>query len=124
MSIKRNLDKTNVAVVIDTFKGGSLGRQLRTAAVSAVTGGMNSEDWKSYMSLFADNADELRRLTVEDEAEPDYFKISRAYIVSNAICGAETTTQTGANVDGGFFAGVPEAPDGSIVKLFDIPDVP
>lgn len=124
MSIKNNLAKVHVVVVIDTFKAGSFGRLLRAAAINALTKGIGSDEWKEYMSLFADNNEQLMRLTVEDDNEPGWFKESRAYIVSNAICGADTTGQTGANVGDGFAEdpAVPDAPDGSVTKPFPVPE--
>lgn len=123
-SIKHNLAKVHVAVVNDTFNGGSFGRLLRAAAINAITKGMNTTEWNDYMSLFADNAQQLRRLTVEDPAEPGWFKESRAYIVSNAVCGADTTGQTGVNVRDEFSedAAVPDAPDNTVVKPFPFPE--
>ena len=126
MSIKNNLAKVHVAVVIDTFKGGPFGAKLKASAIAAITKGLNSEEWKDYMKLFADNEQQLTRLTVEDPNEPSWFKESRAYIVSNAICGADTTGETGANVDDGFSAdaSLPEEPDGTVQRDFEIPAIP
>lgn len=125
MSIKRNLDKVHVAVVTDTFNGGNFGFLLKRAAVSAITKGMDTPEWNKYMALFADNQQQLQRLTVKDPNEPDYFQDSRAYIVSNAVCGADTTGQTGQNVEGGFSddPNIPNEDDGTVTKPFEIPPV-
>lgn len=118
MSIKRNLEKIHVAVVTDTFNGGNLGFMMKKAAVSAITAGMDTPEWNAYMSIFADNTQQLRRLTVKDPGEPDYFQDSRAYIVSNAVCGAETDTRTGLKVDDRLSAdpGIPDNVDGTVIK--------
>src|SRR6185295_4133246 len=101
MGIIRNLEKMHVAVVNDTFfmSNKGLGRQLSELAVAALMKGMGSAEWERYMTLFADNPEQLRRLTQEDINEPDYFPRSRAYMVANAVCGAGTTGQTGQTVE-------------------------
>lgn len=121
MSIIKNLEKVQVAVVLDTFKQGNFARLLSSAAVSALLKGINSTEWNKYMSLFADNAEQLRLLTVEDEDEPSWFRESRAYIVSNGVCGAGTTGHTKLNVLPEFGEGLPDDPDGTIEKPFPIP---
>ena len=123
MGIMKNLDKVHVAVVIDTFNGGNLGQQLSAAAMSAIMKGLGSPEWKKYMSLFADNAEQLTRLTVEDEDEPVEYRWARAYIVSNAVCGAGTTGQTKQNVPTIFDDNLTEAADGTVQKPFPIPEV-
>lgn len=104
MSIKDNLNKMHVAVVTDTFNGGNLGSLLRATAVNALTNGRTSDEWKEYMTLFADNEEQLMRLTAEGDNDPGWFREQRAYIVSNAICGADTNGQTGAHVEDAFSA--------------------
>jgi hypothetical protein len=122
MSIMRNLQDMAEKVKGDTEQGGNLGFRLKNAAIEALTGGIQSDAWAKYMSLFADNADQLRRLTVVDEQnDPNWIKESRAYIVSNAVCGANTTTQTSANVREEIDQGLAETNDGSVVRPFTIP---
>jgi len=122
MSIMSNLKNVAKAVKSDTSQGGNLGVRMRNAAIDAITGGIQSDAWAKYMSLFADNADQLRRLTVIDEQnDPNWIKESRAYIVSNAVCGANTTTDTSANVREEIDEGLVETEDDSIVKPFTTP---
>ena len=121
MSIIENIKKVTEAVVADTAKGGHLGHRMRNAAVKAVMGGIHSAEWKSYMSLFADNAAQLRRLTVPDEQEPGWLVESRAYIVSNAVCGANTTTRTAQDVREDIDDGLEAVADSTIKKPFSIP---
>lgn len=122
MSIINNLKKAKAAVEADTLKGGNLGFRMRNAAINAIMGGINSAEWKSYMSLFADNAAQLRRLTVPDEQhDPGWLVESRAYIVSNAVCGANTTTQTSQNVRLDIDDGIEVDSDDSVKKPFSIP---
>jgi hypothetical protein len=127
MSILNNLEKVHAAVVVDNFKGkpkGALGEKLGVLAVKAITGGIKSAEWKSYMSLFADNAAQLNLLTVPTDGEDSWLPQSRAYIVSNAVCAAGTNTQTGNRVDTRMGTGLDETPDGTIdLRPFPIPEV-
>jgi len=113
MSILLNLKKVHAAVVTDNTKAamgiaeaGKLGEAIGRKAVMALTGGIKSDAWKEYMALFANNATELERLTTPQQDEEDYLPRFRAYIVSNAICGASTDTGTndrvGETIDSGF----------------------
>ena len=122
--IMENLEKAHVAVVIDTFKGGNLGVRIAALAIKAVNGGIGSQDWKNYMSLFADNEEQLNLLTTEEvPADKPYLLQSRAYMVSNAVCDAATTTETGFRVNEGLDNGIAEAHDEAITALrpFQIP---
>jgi len=127
MSILNNLDKVHAAVVVDKMKGvpkGALGEKIGVLAVDAITNGIKSAEWKSYMSLFADNAEQLNLLTVETPGEDGWLPQARAYIVSNAVCAAGTNTYTGARVDGRIGNGLDETPDGTVaLRPFPIPDV-
>lgn len=72
-------------------KTGELARQNRDRAVRAMMAGIGEKnEWADYMRQFADPGDELRRLTVRDDASTDELKAKRAYIVGNAICGSGT----------------------------------
>jgi hypothetical protein len=101
MTIMTNLHKLHAAVVTERAKvqNPTWGPLLNTLAVAAVTGGIESLAWKTYMATFVDNADQLTRLTVEQPGEPEYLKQTRAYIVSNAICDVGTNTHTAKEVD-------------------------
>lgn len=120
-SIIENINRVAQAVVADTDNGGNFGFRMRHAAINAMMGGIHSAEWKSYMSLFADNAAQLRRLTVPDEQEPGWLVESRAYIVSNAVCGANTTTRTAQDVREDIDDGLESVADSTIVKPFSIP---
>jgi hypothetical protein len=124
--ITENLDKTHVAVVIDTYKGGNLGVRIAQLAIRAVNGGLGSKDWRNYMSLFADNEEQLNLLTTEEvPADKPYLEQSRAYMVSNAVCDAATTTETGFRVDPGIDTGIAEAHEEALTALrpFQIPNI-
>jgi hypothetical protein len=122
MSIFKNLQKAHAAVAKDTFNSGDLGIRIGQLAVQAVIKGMDSQQWKDYMSLFADNEAQLNRLTVATLDEPSYLPQTRAYIVSNSICDAATGVKTHNNVDLRIDNELPVEPDGKIVRPFDIPN--
>src|SRR5215831_3249059 len=96
MSIFDNIKNAHDAVVLDLANGNppTLGKKLSNAAVAAITSGINSPAGKAYMSLFADNLDQLERLTVAKANEDDYLPLFRAYIVSNSVCDVTTNTNT------------------------------
>lgn len=92
-----------------------LGFDLKRAAIKAMMEGIGSPEWTSYMSLFAENAEQLNRLTVR-QPDDDQWKVeSRAYIVANAICGADSTTRTSLRVANNIDHNINSLPDGSIV---------
>ncbi len=99
MTIKRNLERTHVAVTVDTYNGGDLADRIGQAAIAAITKGMGSPEWRRYMALFCDDANELAQLTVVRDTDLDYMPHMRAYIVSNAVCVADTGTQTANGVN-------------------------
>jgi len=131
MSILKNLAKAHAAVVLDNLQGNppTLGKKLGNAAIKAIMKGMDSDEWKSYMALFADNKAQLDRLTVEEAGEDDYLPQFRAYIVSNSVCDAATDTRTGHRVNKDIDKGLEnEAEDGTVEQfrpdgLKKIPDV-
>lgn len=100
MSIKKRLLKVQAAVVLDKVNGtGKLGTAIGDAAEAAMFAGIDSEEWKAYMSLFADSADQLKRLTTteldgEGTDEARYLPRIRAYIVANGICAPGTDAAT------------------------------
>jgi hypothetical protein len=98
-TIVERLKQTDAAMKVVANKA-QLGLRLKQAAIAALMGGIESDAWKSYMSLFANNQEQLNRLTVKAEDEDWTVTESRAYIVANAICGADSTTQTSLKVQG------------------------
>ena len=129
MSILNNLKKIHAAVTAQRVSNNEspLGRALNEAAVLALLGGFGSDAWRSYMAVFADNPEQLERLTVkQDDDEPFYISQMRAYIVSNAICDSGTNAFTSNRVtdliDGPVGASAapseePSDPDGEIRDL-------
>ena len=124
MKILEKLQRLNTIVTNDRDHGtppGLLGKQLSLAAVAAITNGIKSEDWKQYMSLFADNAAQLERLTVPKPTDEDYLPLFRAYIVSNAVCDITTTTNTANKIDERVDKNLNSDVDNQVVRPFVIP---
>ena len=127
-SIFENAGKIHIAVVKDKETNqGDLALALSALAVKAITKGPTSKEWKQYMSLFAENDEQLRLLTepklgeVEGEqAEEFYVTKARAYIVSNAVCAAGTNTATTNGVEDTHLVTTSNAPDGSVQRPADI----
>lgn len=121
-SIFENAGKIHVAVVTDKeINQGDLALALSTLAVKAITNGPGSQDWKDYMSLFADNQEQLTLLTVPQEGEEFYLTKARAYLVSNAVCAAGTNTATTNGVEKTHFSAVTNnTADGTVTRPADI----
>lgn len=117
-TILDRLNQTDAAMNSDKFRD-SLGTKLKQAAIEAIMNGINSKEWKSYMSLFADNADQLNRLTVRAEKEDLLVVESRAYMVANSVCGADSTTQTSLRVAALIDDNLDAKADNSIVDPVD-----
>lgn len=97
MTIEKRIKLVQAAVAVDKAKGDplDLGEKVGKAAERAMLAGINSNEWKDYMSLFADSADELKRLTTNElDGENDYLPRMRVYIVANAVCAPGTDAAT------------------------------
>lgn len=94
----------------------ALSLKLSNAAVAAITNGIKSPEWRQYMSLFADNAQQLERLTVPKVGEPKYLRLMRAYIVSNAVCDAGTNAHTANKIDVLIDQGLNDVPDNTVAN--------
>lgn len=117
-TIKDRLKQTGAAMNKAAFNV-QLGFKLKQAAIEAMMAGIGSDAWKSYMSLFANNAEQLNRLTVRGENEELWLLESRAYMVANSICGADSTTQTSLRVDALIDDNINVESDDSIVDPVD-----
>jgi hypothetical protein len=69
---------------------------LRNAAIEVIRHGLESEQGRTYMSMFASNTSQLNLLTVP--TQENWLREAQAYIVSNPICAIITDTQTGNGV--------------------------
>ena len=95
-SIIEKVGEIHIAVVKDKEMGnGELAEALARLAVAAIMDGFGKPAWVKYMSIFADNTDQLKLLTEpQGDPEPDYLARVRAYLVANAVCAAGTNTAT------------------------------
>ena len=96
-SITDNIKKVEEAMK-DPAKKEGLGLLLKNKAIDAMAGGIGSEPWEIYMSMFADNQAQLDRLTVAKANEPAWLKEARAYSMANAVCAPNTNTKTGNGI--------------------------
>lgn len=93
--IIKKVGAIHIAVVKDKeTRGGELAEALSKLAVEAIMEGVGKPAWRKYMSIFADNPDQLKLLSEPGNPEPDYLPKVRAYIVANAVCAAGTNTAT------------------------------
>ena len=88
MSIFKNVKKVRAKIANDNVdnSNATVSKELNKAAVAALAGGMKSVAWKSYMAVFADNQQQLARLTEQAENEPFYVTQTRAYMVTSGVC--------------------------------------
>ncbi len=105
MKIRDRIEKVKCGLVIDTYKSGTKGVDLKAAATKALLGGMpddddtnNVTDWAKYMSIFADNPSQLARLKGRDN-HATYVKEMCAYLVANGTCGGGTPHNLAQGVD-------------------------
>ena len=116
-TISEKLDIVEKAMTVPGKKL-ALGNLLKNHAIKAMMKGIGSDEWRQYMSMFADNQQQLDRLTTAEENEGQWLRESRAYIVSNSVCATATNTKTKNGVatdqlDGGLST----AEDGAIKAL-------
>lgn len=125
MKIIDNIKKVRCGVVVDTYKGGTKGFELKVAAIKAALGGVGSDDWRNYMTIFADNEAQLKRLTAKDaQAGNPWVKETSAYMVANGTCGGETPQFLLQGVDEKIDDGVSPATDPTFQKLITFPPIP
>lgn len=123
MSIIGNAKRVAAAVAQGNVTGNTFGGDVKAAATKAIFGGMQSQAWEEYMSLFADNAAQLKRLKGEDaQSNVSWVRDSIAYLAADGMCGATTTGIIANNLDERLDEGLDEAADGTITKIFEIPD--
>lgn len=95
--------------------------ELSDAAIKATRGGIVSQDWADYMTVFADNEQQLKRLTgKDDQAEEDYVKVSSAYLVANGTCGGHSPTGLHLFIDARIDEDLPVEPDGRVRRIINI----
>ena len=75
-----------------------LGRLLRNYAIEAIASGPNTVPWRKYMSMFAENEEQLELLSVPKETDVKWLRHARAYLVANSVCAVHTNTKTGNGI--------------------------
>jgi hypothetical protein len=135
MKIMQRLVKVQLAVLHNKVNGdGEYGKKVGEAAEAAMLKGIASDEWRAYMSLFADSSDQLKRLTTTElDGEDAYLPRIRAYIVANGVCAPGTDAKTingtrnfmaeGSDIDNPMPNNDPlsEAVDPAVVALRPIP---
>lgn len=105
--------------------GSTFLQDLRDGAVRATLGGVGSADWRLFMTVFADNEQQLQRLTVSDGvAGASYVRETSAYLVGGSICTDITTGHLLDRLDERIDSGINPASDGKIQKWLRIPPPP
>ncbi len=84
---------------VSTPAGAGAGTLLQAQATEAITKGIGSDAWIEFVSNFASNPDQLKRLKGDDVLiTKPWGKIVLAYLPANAMCGTGTTTYTTRNM--------------------------
>lgn len=126
MKIIKKVNSVKDAILAEQTAGGGSGRgtkgyKLKVAAIKATLGGINSNDWKKYMSIFASNEDQLKRLTGRDANAADtWVKETSAYLVANGTCGGFTPNGLPQFLKAEIDDGLPEATDPAYKPLIDL----
>jgi hypothetical protein len=95
MKIVERVHRVRDAVATDYAANGTLGEDLQAASFKAILGGIGSEDWANYMSLFADSEEQLARLRGADalSASEPWVKVQCAYLAGGGVCGGMTPSR-------------------------------
>lgn len=85
--------------VVNGGSGSPATLEIQNKAIAAILGGLNSTAFETYMQQFANNSDQLNRLTAKDATAGDeVMDRRRAYIVGNFLCGFPTGPTTAREV--------------------------
>ena len=95
--ISENIQKVHDAMDVKENQE-KLGALLRNYAIEAIMSGPNTDPWRRYMSMFAENEAQLDRLSVPKDTDDKWLRPARAYIVANSVCAVHTNTKTGNGV--------------------------
>lgn len=122
MKIIARVNHVKDVVKANHASGGTLGADIQRLSFGAIQHGIASRAWAKYMSIFADNTAQLKRLTGEDDlANVGYVKESCAYLVASGPCGGMTPTFFSEFMSPDIDQGLPEEPDGTIIRPINIP---
>jgi hypothetical protein len=72
--------------------------EVQELALAAINAGPGSDEWQTYMKLFAENEQQLNRLMAKDgtQGQPNMDR-ARAYLIADGPCGTDTVTNFGNN---------------------------
>jgi hypothetical protein len=125
MKILERVQYVMKVVKEDYEAGGTLGSEIQRIGVAALLKGRTSPEWSEHMRIFADNKQQLARLTgKDDQAEQGYVKESTAYLIASSPCGGMTGTIFHYLMSPDIDLGLPVEPDGTIERPIPIPEPP
>jgi hypothetical protein len=79
----------------------SLGLVLKKNAIAGIANGVASKEARRYMSMFADNDEQLNLLTsIQPPANKPWLPEAQAYMMANAVCNPNTNGATGNGIFG------------------------
>lgn len=121
------LDRVNLVsrIVKDDHdhEEGKIGVNLRDAAIKAIRGGIDSPDWPDYMTIFADNEEQLKRLSGKEDSNTfPWANQMSAYLVSSGMCGGLTPGRLSEFLDERIDQGVSNIPNGKIKRSVEYQD--
>ncbi len=105
MKIIDRIEEINTFLENNPEGGKAFARQLQLQAVDAIAAGLPPlsgplSAWEAYMSNFASNEDQLKRLKGQDSFIDNVWgKEALCYMVANSTCTMGTTTDTGRLFD-------------------------
>ena len=110
MSIRDNVLKVKRQMLAEIDAPNTpFGNSVQQKALRAVSKGQTSEEWRTYMTMFVDDANtlgdaqsisakQLARLTgTDDTAGNADFDEKRAYLAADGTCTTDTSTNFGRN---------------------------
>lgn len=94
MNITGNIEAQRDFILKDPEGAGKTrAEDIAKAAILAIKKGMNSDEWREFMSYYAKSGDELNRLCGLDQDFNDthWGRMTPTYIAANALCTVRTT---------------------------------
>jgi hypothetical protein len=126
MKIMERVQYVKQVITDDFAANGTLGSDMQLLGVKALLKGRNSTEWSDFMRIFADNKEQLARLTgdtaIDPQANEGWVKESSAYLVAGSPCGGMSPLHFDYLMDEDIDNGLPVNPDGTIVRPIAIPE--
>lgn len=128
MKIMERVQYVKKVITDDFAANGTLGSDMQKLGVEAMLNGRESPAWAEFMRIFADNEQQLARLTgditKDSQANEGWVKETSAYIVAGTPCGGMSPLHFDYLMDEDIDNGLPAEPDGKIVRPIAIPEPP